>query len=163
MHRADIATHRAKLGGRDRVALFDDSMQAEIAARVDLETALHGAIGRHEMRLYHQPIVDITTGRLCGFEALIRRERTPGQVIPPNEFIPIAEEIGLINELGAWAIYDALATLRRWTDEGLVGRTATMSVNVSPRQIGDPRFASVVREALVATGTQPSRLWLEIT
>ena len=163
MHRADIATHRAKLGGRDRAALFDDSMQAEIAARVDLETALHGAIGRHEMRLYHQPIVDITSGRLCGFEALIRWERTPGQVIPPNEFIPIAEETGLINELGAWAIYDALATLRRWTDEGLIGRTATMSVNVSPRQIGDPRFATVVREALVATGTQPSRLWLEIT
>ncbi|HWL44401.1 MAG TPA: bifunctional diguanylate cyclase/phosphodiesterase [Ilumatobacter sp.] len=163
IHRADIATHRAKLGGRDRIALFDDSMQAEIAARVDVESALHGAIGRREMRLYHQPIVDITTGRLCGFEALIRWERSPGQVIPPSDFIPVAEEIGLINELGAWALHDALATLRRWTDEGLVGRTATMSVNVSPRQIGDPRFASVVREALVATGTQPSRLWLEIT
>ena len=163
IHRADIATHRAKLAGRDRVALFDDSMQAEIAARVDVETALHGAIARGEMRLYNQPIVDISTGRLSGFEALIRWERTPGQVIPPGGFVEIAEEIGMINELGAWALHEALATLRRWTDEGLVGRTTTMSVNVSPRQIGDPGFAAVVRSALDATGMQPSRLWLEIT
>jgi diguanylate cyclase (GGDEF)-like protein len=163
IHRADIATHRAKAAGRDRVALFDDSMQAEIAARVDVENALHGALGRHEMRMYHQPIVDIETGQLCGFEALIRWERAPGRILMPGEFVAIAEETGLINEIGAWALKDSLTTLRHWIDEGLVGPTATMSVNVSPRQIADARFAEMVREALASTGIRPSQLWLEIT
>jgi diguanylate cyclase (GGDEF)-like protein len=163
IRRAHIATHRAKLAGRDRVALFDDSMQAEIAARMDLETALHGAIGRREMRLYHQPIVDIGTGRLSGFEALIRWERAPDTVIMPSEFVPIAEETGLINELGAWALHEALGTLRRWIDEGIAPATTTISVNVSPRQIADPRFAGIVREALATTGIPSELLWLEIT
>jgi diguanylate cyclase (GGDEF)-like protein len=163
IHRADIATHRAKAAGRDRAAMFDDSMQAEIAARLDVENALHGALGRHEMRMYHQPIVDIGTGQLCGFEALIRWERSPGRIVMPGDFVAIAEETGLINELGAWALKDSLTTLRHWMDEGLVGPTATMSVNVSPRQIADSRFAGVVREALASTGIRPSQLWLEIT
>ena len=163
LRRADIATHRAKVGGRDRVAVFDDSMQAAIAARVDIEHALHGAVERNEMRLYQQPIVDIASGRLSGFEALMRWERSPGRVLAPSEFMGIAEETGLINEFGAWALREALRTLRHWVDEGLVGPDATMSVNVSPRQIADPGFAGVVRDALAATGTRPEQLWLEIT
>ena len=163
IHRADIATHRAKADGRDRAALFDDSMQAEIAARVELENALHGALGRHEMRMYHQPIVDIATGQLCGFEALIRWQRAPDRIVMPGDFMAIAEETGLINELGAWALKDSLTTLRHWMDEGLVGPAATMSVNVSPRQIADQRFAGMVRETLASTGIRASQLWLEIT
>ena len=88
MRRADIATHRAKAEGRNRVVQFDESMQANLTHRMDIEHALHGAIGRQEMRLYHQPIVDIRTGELSGFEALIRWRRSDGTLAPPSDFIP---------------------------------------------------------------------------
>ena len=152
IRRANVAAHRAKFGGRDRVALFDDSMQAEIAARMDVETALHGAIGRRELRLYHQPIVDLVTGQLTGFESLMRWERAAGTMLLPSEFIAVAEETGLIKELGAWALNESLTTLRTWIDAGIVEPSTTMSVNVSPRQIADPRFTEVVREALDQAG-----------
>jgi diguanylate cyclase (GGDEF)-like protein len=163
MRRADIAVHQAKARGRDRVALFDDSMQADIANRMDVEHALHGAIGRGEMRLYQQPIVDISTGRLSGFEALIRWERSPDVMLPPGEFIAIAEETGLINEIGSWALREALCDLRKWIDEGIAPATTTMSVNVSPRQLADPGFPSVVRSALDISGVSPHLLWIEMT
>jgi EAL domain-containing protein (putative c-di-GMP-specific phosphodiesterase class I) len=162
MRRADIATHRAKAGGRNGLAFFDDSMQAHLAHRMDVEHALHGAIGRQEMRLYHQPIVDITTGAVSGFEALIRWQRD-GMIVSPLDFIAIAEEIGIINELGAWALNDALRELRGWIADGVVGPDTTVSVNVSPRQIADPGFADVVRDALESNQMAPNLLWLEMT
>ncbi len=162
MRRADIATHRAKSTGRNSVAVFDDSMQSHLARRMDLENGLHGAIGRQEMRLYHQPIVDVATGTVTGFESLLRWQRE-GTIVPPIDFISIAEETGLICELGAWALHEALSGLRGWIDDGVVGPTTTISVNVSPRQIADPEFAHVVRRALDETGMPADQLWLEVT
>ncbi len=162
MRRADIATHRAKAAGRGTVAMFDDSMQSHLAHRMDVEHALHGSIGRQEMHLYHQPIVDTRSGAICGFEALIRWQRG-GVVVPPGDFITIAEETGIICELGAWALHEALSELRGWIDDGVVDASTTISVNVSPRQIADPDFAAVVRGALDATGMPPNLLWLEMT
>jgi len=162
LRRADIATHRAKAAGRGNVAMFDDSMQAHLVNRMDVEHALHGAIGRQEMHLYHQPIVDIRTGRISGFESLIRWQRD-SVIVPPGDFITIAEETGIICELGAWALHEALSELRGWIDDDVVEPSTTISVNVSPRQIADPEFASVVRGALAATGMPPSLLWLEMT
>jgi diguanylate cyclase (GGDEF)-like protein len=162
MRRADIATHRAKAAGRNSVAVFDDSMQSHLAHRMDVEHALHGAIGRQEMRLYYQPIVDITTGVVSGFESLIRWQRD-GKIVAPIEFIPIAEDTGLICELGAWALNEALLELRGWVKDGVVAPDATISVNVSPRQIADPGFADVVRSALDQSGIDSSLLWLEMT
>jgi len=163
MRRADIANHRAKGEGRNRVALFDDSMHAQLTRRMDVEQALHGAIGRQEMCLYHQPIVDIVTGRVSGFEALIRWQRSDGTLVSPGDFIPIAEETGIICELGAWALHDALRELRGWIDTGVVAPTTTISVNVSPRQIADPNFAEVVHDALERSGVSPHLLWIEMT
>lgn len=163
MRHADIAAHQAKQNGRNRVEVFDESMQARLTRRMDVEHALHGAIGRQEMRLYHQPIVDIVTGRVSGFEALMRWERQDGTIVSPADFIPIAEETGIICELGAWALHDALGVLRRWIDDGIVPPSTTMSVNVSPRQIADPAFPNVVREAIAESGVPPHLLWLEIT
>ena len=162
MRRADIATHRAKATGRNSVAVFDDSMQSHLTRRMDVENGLHGAIGRQEMRLYHQPIVEVATGVVSGFESLIRWQRD-GVIVPPIDFISIAEETGIICELGAWAINEALSELRTWIDEGVVAPTTTISVNVSPRQIADPGFAEIVRRALVDTEVSPSLLWLEVT
>jgi EAL domain-containing protein (putative c-di-GMP-specific phosphodiesterase class I) len=124
---------------------------------------LHGAIGRQEMRLYHQPIVDITTGRVSGFESLMRWQRPDGTIVSPASFIPVAEDTGVICELGAWALHDALTKLRGWIDDGVVDPSTTMSVNVSPRQIADPNFANKVAEALEATKVSPHLLWLEMT
>jgi ammonium transporter, Amt family len=162
MRRADIATHRAKADGRNRIVVFDDSMQSNLTYRMDVEHALHGAIGRQEMRLYHQPIVDLQTGHLSGFEALIRWQRE-GTIVPPADFIPIAEETGIITEIGGWAVREALFELRRWIDDGVVAPGTTTSVNVSPRQILDPDFAGLVRDALDQSGVSPHLLWLEMT
>jgi diguanylate cyclase len=161
--RGDIATHRAKANGRNCIAMFDESMQASLTERMDIENALYGAIDRHELRLYHQPIVDVATGGISGLEALIRWRRGDGMTMRPDQFIPIAEETGLINEIGAWAMLEALTELRRWIDEGVLPETTTMSVNVSPRQIADPRFTDVVSEALSRSGVPAHLLWLEVT
>lgn len=163
LRQADIAAHQAKQNGRNRVEMFDESMQARLTRRMDVEHALHGAIGRREMRLYHQPIVDIGTGRVSGFEALMRWERQDGTLVSPADFIPVAEETGIICELGAWALHDALGELRGWIDDGVVPPTTTMSVNVSPRQVAEPGFPSIVRAALDESGVPPHLLWLEIT
>ncbi len=163
MRRADIATHRAKAEGRNRAQMFDDSMQSRLERRMDAEHALHGAIGRREMHLYHQPIVDIVDGRLSGFEALMRWRRTDGTMVSPADFIPIAEETGIICELGAWALEEALGALRRWIDDGVVPPTTTMSVNVSPIQIADPHFADVVATAIERSNVPAHLLWIEVT
>ena len=163
LRRANVANHQAKLEGTSRIAVFDDAMQATVAKRMDLEHALHGAIGRREMRLFHQPIIDVTTGRVSGFESLIRWQRNNGDLVPPGAFITIAEDTGIICELGAWALNDALERLRGWIDTGVVAPDTTISVNVSPRQIADPNFADHVRYILERTGVPPSLLWLEIT
>ena len=162
LRRADIATNKAKHAGRNGLSFFDDSMQARLAQRMDVEQALHGAIGRNELLLYHQPIVDIATGAVSGFEALMRWQRD-GTIVSPAEFIPIAEETGTINELGAWALHEALCALRGWIDDGVVGPDTTVSVNVSPRQIADPAFSGIVCDALEATGMPARLLWLEMT
>jgi diguanylate cyclase (GGDEF)-like protein len=163
LRRADIATHRAKANGRNCIALFDESMQTSVTQRMDMENALYGAVERRELRLYHQPIVEIETGRISGFEALIRWRRDDGTLIPPADFVPIAEDTGLINTIGAWALLEALTELRRWISEGIVEETTTISVNVSPRQIADPHFGDIVQEALTRSGVSPHLLWLEVT
>jgi diguanylate cyclase (GGDEF)-like protein len=163
LRRADIATHRAKANGRNCIALFDESMQTSVTQRMDMENALYGAVERRELRLYHQPIVEIETGRISGFEALIRWRRDDGTLVPPADFVPIAEDTGLINTIGAWALLEALTELRRWINEGIVEDTTTISVNVSPRQIADPHFADIVQEALTRSGVPPHLLWLEVT
>jgi diguanylate cyclase (GGDEF)-like protein len=163
LRRAGIATHRAKSSGRNCIALFDDSMQRNLTHRMDVENALYGAIERREMRLYYQPIVEIDTGAISGFESLIRWQRADGTMMSPSDFVPIAEETGLINTLGAWALLEGLTELRRWIDDGIVAPTTTMSVNVSPRQVADPHFPDVVGEALTRAGVPPHLLWLEMT
>lgn len=163
LRRGDIATHRAKGNGRNCIAMFDDSMHASLTERMDIENALYGAIERHELRLYHQPIVDLTNGSITGLEALIRWRRADGTTMRPDQFIPIAEEIGVITELGAWAMLEALTELRRWIDTGVLPPTTTMSVNVSPRQIADPSFPDIVHEALARSEVPAHLLWLEVT
>jgi EAL domain-containing protein (putative c-di-GMP-specific phosphodiesterase class I) len=163
MQHADTAMYRAKSAGRNCIALFDDSMLESVTKRLDVETALYRALERNELRLVHQPIVDIDLGIVIGFEALMRWDRKDSGTVSPLDFIPIAEETGTIVPLGSWAINDALQQLRSWVDTGLCTPNTTMSVNVSPRQLHDPEFVTIVSNALDASGVSPEQLWLEVT
>jgi diguanylate cyclase (GGDEF)-like protein len=160
---ADIAMYRAKDAGRNCVALYHESMQQRLRHRMQIETALHSALDNHEMRLFHQPIVDTTSGHVAGFEALIRWQRSDGTMMSPAEFIPVAEETGIITSLGSWALLEALTQLNTWREDGIVSDSATMSVNVSVRQLSDPAFCDIVEEALNRSGLPAHLLWLEVT
>jgi diguanylate cyclase len=163
MRHADTAMYRAKDAGRNCIALFDDSMIETVTKRLEVETALYRALERNELLLVHQPIVDVELGIVVGFEALMRWDRGDGDMVSPDQFIPIAEETGTIVPLGSWALNDALQQLRRWIDTNVVSSSTTMSVNVSPRQLHDPQFVAVVSDALKQSGIAPDQLWLEVT
>ncbi len=163
LRHADTAMYRAKDAGRNCVALFDESMHQRVAHRLAVETALFRALDRRELRLFHQPILEMTTGDVIGFEALMRWQQADGTIISPAEFIPIAEETGNIIAIGSWALLEALNQLRSWIDDGVCSTMATMSVNVSPRQLADPNFPAIVNEALLRSRVSPHLLWLEVT
>ena len=163
LRHADTAMYRAKESGRNCVAIFDESMLASVTQRLAVETALDRALERRELRLVHQPIIDVGLGEVVGFEALMRWDRDDGSSISPAEFIPIAEETGTIVPIGAWALLEALTHLGEWIASGVCPRDATMAVNVSPRQLSDPNFVNLVSEALTRAHIPASQLWLEVT
>jgi diguanylate cyclase (GGDEF)-like protein len=162
LQHADTAMYRAKDAGRNCIALFDDTMLEIVTKRLDIETALYRALERQELQMVFQPIVDMSIGMVVGFEALMRWNRED-QTIAPNEFIPIAEETGIIVPLGSWALNDALLQLRNWIDMKIVSSDTTMSVNVSAHQLHDPEFVTQVRDALDNASVAPEQLSLEVT
>jgi diguanylate cyclase len=163
LRHADTAMYRAKDAGRNCLAVYDESMHERVAHRLSVETALYRALDRRELRLFHQPILDLESGDVVGFEALMRWQQADGTMVSPAEFIPIAEDTGTIVPIGSWALLEALTQLRHWIDDGVCSESATMSVNVSPRQLSDPNFPSIVNEALTRSGVSPQLLWLEVT
>jgi diguanylate cyclase (GGDEF)-like protein len=163
LRHADTAMYRAKDAGRNCLAVYDESMHERVAHRLSVETALYRALDRRELRLFHQPILDLESGDVVGFEALMRWQQGDGTIVSPAEFIPIAEDTGTIVPIGSWALLEALSQLRSWIDDGVCSESATMSVNVSPRQLSDPNFPSIVNEALSRSGVSPQLLWLEVT
>ncbi|MCU1394505.1 MAG: hypothetical protein JWM34_2933 [Ilumatobacteraceae bacterium] len=160
---ADTAMYQAKDAGRNCVALFDEAMHERVTQRLSLESALDRALDRDELNLHYQPIMETSSGEVTGFEALMRWTQADGTMVSPVDFIPIAEETGAIDKMGAWALLEALTQLRAWIDEGVCSPTANMSVNVSPRQLADPNLPTIVGEALLRAGVPPNQLWLEVT
>ena len=157
---ADAAMYRAKDRGRSRIELFDERMQTFVSARLDLESALRRAIDRDELVAYYQPIVAFTSGRPTHLEALVRWKRPDVQLVPPDEFIGIAEETGLIHPIGEWMLQRAALDCARWQD---VAPGVGVSVNVSPRQFDSPSVVEAVASALRETGLAPELFGLEIT
>ncbi|MEA2577741.1 MAG: hypothetical protein QOD78_1329 [Chloroflexota bacterium] len=160
---ADVAMYRAKASGRGSYALFEPSMQAEVAARVELESDLRHAIEHEQLTLAYQPIVDLRDGSIVAVEALARWSHPERGIVSPSIFIPSAEESGLILPLGAWVLRRAcrdIADLRR---SGGSATNLRLSVNLSPRQLGDRRIVEVVLEALAEAGLPPDALDIEIT
>jgi EAL domain-containing protein (putative c-di-GMP-specific phosphodiesterase class I) len=160
---ADAAMYRAKDLGRARIELFSRELQQQVAARLDLETALRQAIERDELELLYQPIVRLADGLVVGAEALLRWHRTGHGVVLPSEFIPVAEETGMIVPIGTWALEHALSELRALTRMHGEDDRPLLAVNLSALQLRLPTSLEMVRDAIRASGIDPSMLSLEIT
>jgi diguanylate cyclase (GGDEF)-like protein len=162
LHEADTAAYRAKSGGRGRVEVFDHALRRELDERAELENALGRAIEQDELVLHYQPVLDLQSDTVTGYEALVRWQRPGHGLIQPGDFIPAAEASSLICDLDRWVLRQATAQLARWDAEGLDARR-TMAVNLSARHLSDRRVVDDVVDALAATGLAPHRLVVEIT
>ncbi|MDQ4007778.1 MAG: EAL domain-containing protein, partial [Actinomycetota bacterium] len=163
MRNADAAMYAAKRRGKDVVERFAPEMHAQAVERLRLRADLHGALDRGELRLEYQPYVDATTNRITGCEALLRWDHPTHGAVPPSQFIPLAEETGMIRELGRWVLTQACTQLARWQRDVVPAPELTMSVNVSVRQLEDSGFVAEVARTLRATGVEPSWVVLEVT
>jgi diguanylate cyclase (GGDEF)-like protein/PAS domain S-box-containing protein len=159
---ADTAAYRAKDRGRNRYEIFDEDLRASVARRLETETGLRRALEHDELRLVYQPIVEMVSGDIVGFEALVRWERD-GQLHGPAEFLTVAEETGLIVPLGQQVLEKACHQIATWR-RALPGiRLPRLSVNLSARQLAHPDLAKEIRRTLATTGVHPAELCLEIT
>jgi diguanylate cyclase (GGDEF)-like protein/PAS domain S-box-containing protein len=161
LKRADLAMYQAKAQGRNAMCFFDVSMQTTVATRAALQADLRRALTNREFELYYQPQVD-SSGHVSGAEALLRWQHPGRGMVPPMEFIPLAEEAGLIVELGRWVLETACAQLSLWADRPEL-KDLSLAVNVSVRQFLDSNFVTLVLDVLRETGANPERLKLEIT
>ena len=158
---ADSAMYFAKEKGRNNYQFYSREMTASVQERMQLESELRLAVDRSELFLHYQPQVDARTGSITGVEALLRWRNNAGHFISPAQFIPLAEETGLIVPLGKWVLETACAQLKCWHKAGYVD--LTMSVNVASRQFRDLVFQDTVKQAIALSGIAPSALELEIT
>jgi diguanylate cyclase (GGDEF)-like protein len=160
---ADTAMYRAKSLGKSRYEIFDKEMHTHAVNLLNLETDLRRALERREFAVYYQPIVSLETGVLQGFEALLRWRHPSHGFIAPAEFIPVAEETGLILPVGRWALEEACRQMREWQAQFPHAAEMYVSVNLSGRQFANPELCEQIREALETTGLKPEGLKLEIT
>ncbi len=162
MKNADTAMFQAKKTGAGGYKFYVDEMNKRTLDRLKMEGALRHALERKEFRLYYQPQVDIDSGRIIGFEALLRWQPPDKPLVSPNEFIPVAEETGLIVSIGEWVLETACRQTKMWIDAGL-GKHLRIAVNLSARQFRQHDLVEVIRHILHKTGCNPRHLELEIT
>jgi diguanylate cyclase (GGDEF)-like protein/PAS domain S-box-containing protein len=160
---ADTALYQAKNLGRNQYQFFNRSMNAQAHERLLLENSLRKALERNEFMLYYQPQVDLRTGKTTGIEALIRWKHPEHGMIFPNDFIPIAEETGMINEIAEWVIKTACRQVSTWQKSGFIGSHFRVAVNLSARQLQLARLPEMIRTILKKTELKPEFLELEIT
>lgn len=158
---ADIAMYNAKHKGKNNFQFYLNSMNEKALDRLQLEGSLRKAVENDELVLYYQPQVDPFEGRIVGLEALIRWNHPERGLVPPSEFIPLAEETGLILSIGEWVLETACLQARAWADQGL--RQITVSVNVSGQQFTQPQFPEIVAAILKRTQVDPAMIGLEVT
>ena len=160
---ADTAMYVAKSSGRARMALFDQPMRDCAENRLRLETDLRTAVTKGQLVVFYQPRVDLNTEKICGFEALLRWRHPTRGLVPPSEFIPLAEETGMIREIGLWVLREACEQIKLWRHLWPRAEALDMAVNVSPVQLRDQELVSHIKKILEETGLDPSALQIEIT
>ena len=160
---ADTAMYRAKSLGKARFEVFDADMRASVMARLQLETDLRRALERQEFRNFYQPIVSLASGKIAGFEALLRWEHPTRGLLGPEEFIAVAEETGLIRELGWWNLREACRQISDWKANPDADPDLIISVNLSVKQFLQPNLVSEIKGLLRELAFPPESLKLEIT
>ncbi len=160
---ADVAMYEAKGRGNASYEIFDTKMHANILGRLQLVSDLRGAVEHHEFTLYHQPIIDLKTQQLKGFEALVRWNHPTRGLIYPMEFIPLAEEHGLINQIGSWILREACRQLKLLQVRYPVQPPLSMSINISSKQFSQQDFVGMLSGIIADTGVDPRSMILEIT
>jgi len=157
LQNADLALYTAKARGRNRAAMFEHGMDEAAHARRMLELDLRSSLGKDEMRLHYQPVIDIASAQVSGYEALIRWEHPTRGVVMPNDFIAIAEETGMIIQIGEWVIRQAMRDLAGWPEH------LNVAINLSAAQMRSPSLVTTVINALAHNQVAPGRVCLEIT
>ncbi|GAC1348508.1 MAG: hypothetical protein NVSMB18_36900 [Acetobacteraceae bacterium] len=160
---ADVAMYQAKSGGRGRYVMFDPSMHVDSLARLELENELRNALDHQELRVHYQPIVMMESGDFSEVEALVRWQHPTRGLVSPGEFIPLAEDTGLIIPIGMWVLEEACRQVAAWHEKFPTKPPLTLSVNLSPRQFQQPSLVADVAAALGNSGLPASCLKLEIT
>ncbi len=160
---ADTALYKAKELGKARYEIFTQQMYLDAMHRLELENELREAIANRELVLYYQPIVSLENQKINGFEALVRWQHPTRGIISPGEFIPLAEETGLIVPLGEWVMYEACNQLKIWQDNLPQAKSLTMSINVAGEQLHDRNFIDLIDRIIAQTQVNSSCLKLEMT
>jgi diguanylate cyclase (GGDEF)-like protein/PAS domain S-box-containing protein len=163
LRNADLAMYQAKNGGKARYAVYEPAFNRRIWARLQSETELRRALEKNELVVYYQPVVELETGEIVEMEALVRWQHPERGLVPPGEFISLAEESGLILPLGQWVLHEACRQVREWQQEVPRAAELMVSVNLSPRQFKHPQLLDDIKRAVEDTGLAPHCLKLEIT
>ena len=160
---ADLAMYRAKSQGRDNYQFFCKEMNMELTRQLAVEAEIRRAIDQEEFELYYQPKIELSSGELIGFEALIRWNHPDQGLVSPAEFIPVAEDSGLILQLGEWVLKTACEQIKEFTSRGILKPNGRIAVNISPRQFHDANLGSVIKEFIQSSGIESHQLEIEIT
>jgi diguanylate cyclase (GGDEF)-like protein len=160
---ADVAMHAAKRDGKARHKVFDPDASTTTSGRSLVEAELRRALEEGEFLVHYQPLIVLETGEVCGFEALVRWRHPVYGLVPPDEFVPLAEQIGLIVPIGRWVLQEACRRMRLWQEEHPSAPPLTLSVNVSARQFRQPNLAEEISRVLEKNALDPRLLQLEIT
>ncbi len=163
LRNADLAMYLAKAQGKDRIEEFQDQMHVAVVKRLELESDLRRAVLADELRVHYQPIFNLVSGGIVGFEALVRWQHPTLGLLQPTSFIPFAEEIGFIQHIDRFVLTEACTQAKRWQSLGLAPADLLMSVNLSAREISDSAIRESVGVSLLETGFEPTHLILEIT
>lgn len=163
LRNADTAMFRAKALGKSRHEIFDLQMHQAALKQLQLENDLRRAVERKEWIAYYQPVIDLETGRIVGFESLVRWQHPERGLVSPLEFIPLAEETGLIVGIGGWMLRESCRQLKQWQGRFSTTLLLSVSVNLSGKQLAEPDLQLVVKQALTKSGLEPTSLRLEIT
>jgi EAL domain-containing protein (putative c-di-GMP-specific phosphodiesterase class I) len=158
-----MAMYRAKASGEARFEVFDRAMHAQALTRLQLETDLRRAVDRNELELFYQPVIEMASGRMVSLEALIRWRHPDRGRMSPDSFIPVAEETGIILQIGGWVIRQAAEQLREWRQRYPAHASLSVSVNLSAKQLSQPNLVEQIERVVIASGIGPGALRLEIT